>query len=51
LQGEPERTGKIMGIDDYGFLKIELTDTKDIVTVHPDGNSFDMLRNLILPKH
>ncbi|XP_022371949.1 biotin--protein ligase [Enhydra lutris kenyoni] len=39
----------IVGLDDSGFLQVEEKDGK-VVTVHPDGNSFDMLRNLILPK-
>ncbi|XP_075449893.1 biotin--protein ligase isoform X2 [Ascaphus truei] len=39
----------IVGVDDSGFLQV-LQEGKDIVTVHPDGNSFDMLRNLIIPK-
>ncbi|XP_060090262.1 biotin--protein ligase [Heteronotia binoei] len=40
----------IVGIDDSGFLQVQ-EEGKDVVTVHPDGNSFDMLRNLIIPKH
>ncbi|XP_054829780.1 biotin--protein ligase [Eublepharis macularius] len=39
----------IVGIDDSGFLQVQ-EEGKDVVTVHPDGNSFDMLRNLIIPK-
>ncbi|KAJ7320567.1 hypothetical protein JRQ81_020078, partial [Phrynocephalus forsythii] len=40
----------IVGIDDSGFLQVQ-EEGKDVVTVHPDGNSFDMLRNLLVPKH
>uniref|UniRef100_A0A8C6QJX2 Biotin--protein ligase n=2 Tax=Nannospalax galili TaxID=1026970 RepID=A0A8C6QJX2_NANGA len=40
----------IVGLDDSGFLQVHQKDC-EVVTVHPDGNSFDMLRNLILPKH
>ncbi|XP_064327656.1 biotin--protein ligase isoform X1 [Phalacrocorax carbo] len=40
----------IVGIDDYGFLQVH-EEGKGVVSVHPDGNSFDMLRNLIVPKH
>ncbi|KAM8976635.1 biotin--protein ligase [Pelodytes ibericus] len=40
----------IVGLDDSGFLQV-LQEGKDIVSVHPDGNSFDMLRNLIVPKN
>ncbi|NWI25018.1 BPL1 ligase, partial [Sula dactylatra] len=39
----------IVGIDDYGFLQVH-EEGKGVVSVHPDGNSFDMLRNLIVPK-
>lgn len=45
-----ERSAKITGIDDYGFLNVQLKDGS-IETVHPDGNSFDMLKGLILPKN
>lgn len=43
-----ERTAQILGIDDYGYLLVEVEGKKE--SVHPDGNSFDMLRGLILPK-
>nr|XP_033805707.1 biotin--protein ligase isoform X2 [Geotrypetes seraphini]XP_033805708.1 biotin--protein ligase isoform X2 [Geotrypetes seraphini]XP_033805709.1 biotin--protein ligase isoform X2 [Geotrypetes seraphini]XP_033805710.1 biotin--protein ligase isoform X2 [Geotrypetes seraphini] len=39
----------IVGLDNNGFLQVH-QEGKDIVTVHPDGNSFDMLKNLIVPK-
>ncbi|XP_058040511.1 biotin--protein ligase [Ahaetulla prasina] len=39
----------IVGVDDSGFLQV-YEEGKDVITVHPDGNSFDMLRNLIIPK-
>lgn len=44
-----EKNGKILGLDEYGFLKIRL-DNNQIESVQPDGNSFDMLRGLIVPK-
>ncbi|XP_072471010.1 biotin--protein ligase [Notamacropus eugenii] len=40
----------IVGVDDSGFLQVH-QEGGDVVTVHPDGNSFDMLRNLIIPKY
>lgn len=43
-----ERSAKILGIDEFGFLRIQLDDDR-VETVHPDGNSFDMLRGLIIP--
>ncbi|XP_054434194.1 biotin--protein ligase isoform X2 [Pteronotus mesoamericanus] len=39
----------IVGLDDSGFLQVHQEDGQ-VATVHPDGNSFDMLRNLIIPK-
>lgn len=44
-----KRQGKISEIDDYGFLKVQLASGR-MESVQPDGNSFDMLRGLILPK-
>jgi biotin--protein ligase len=40
---------KIVGLDDFGFLQVKLTDG-NTVSVQPDGNSFDMMKNLIVPK-
>uniref|UniRef100_G1LG87 Holocarboxylase synthetase n=1 Tax=Ailuropoda melanoleuca TaxID=9646 RepID=G1LG87_AILME len=40
----------LVGLDDSGFLQVQQEDG-EVMTVHPDGNSFDMLRNLIVPKH
>lgn len=54
--GQQVRLGKaegpqvwIVGLDDSGYLQVH-QDGGEVVTVHPDGNSFDMLRNLVLPK-
>ncbi|KAG8450179.1 hypothetical protein GDO86_002713 [Hymenochirus boettgeri] len=49
LGGEGGPLAWIVGVDDSGFLQV-LQEGKEIVSVHPDGNSFDMLRNLIVPK-
>ncbi|CAO1422133.1 unnamed protein product [Diamesa hyperborea] len=46
----PEKTALITGIDEYGFLKIQIDGSKKTESVQPDGNSFDMLRGLIIPK-
>ena len=42
--------GRIVGLDEFGFLQVTLDDGS-CVSVQPDGNSFDMMRNLILPKY
>ncbi|XP_067648145.1 uncharacterized protein Hcs isoform X2 [Eurosta solidaginis] len=39
----------IIGIDDIGYLKVKTVQGL-IETVQPDGNSFDMLQGLIVPK-
>ncbi|XP_048351646.1 biotin--protein ligase isoform X2 [Sphaerodactylus townsendi] len=49
LKNDDGPLARIVGIDDSGFLLVQ-EEGKDVVTVHPDGNSFDMLRNLIIPK-
>ncbi|XP_030325366.1 biotin--protein ligase isoform X1 [Calypte anna] len=49
LYSEEGPTAWIVGIDDYGFLQVH-EEGKGVESVHPDGNSFDMLRNLIVPK-
>ena len=41
--------GNIVSLDDNGFLLVELKN--NLATVHPDGNSFDMLQGLIIPKN
>ncbi|XP_060689761.1 biotin--protein ligase isoform X2 [Hemiscyllium ocellatum] len=41
----------VIGLDDSGFLLVQQENDEDIVTVQPDGNSFDMLRNLMITKH
>ncbi|KAM4905590.1 biotin--protein ligase [Sylvia borin] len=50
LRGEGGPLAWIVGIDDYGYLQVH-QEGKGVESVHPDGNSFDMLRNLIVPKH
>lgn len=43
------KSGIVSGIDEYGYLKVAVDGGQEL-SVHPDGNSFDMLRGLILPK-
>ena len=42
------RQGRVISLDSDGFLLVEVDGHK--LQVHPDGNSFDMLQGLILPK-
>ncbi|KAL3270547.1 hypothetical protein HHI36_021085 [Cryptolaemus montrouzieri] len=39
----------VVGIDDFGFLKVKL-ENGEVSVVHPDGNTFDMIQGLIAPK-
>ena len=45
----PDVTGKIIGIEESGYLKVQLPDGK-IHMVFDDGNSFDLTQGLIFPK-
>ncbi|XP_058791298.1 biotin--protein ligase isoform X2 [Phymastichus coffea] len=40
---------KIIGIDNFGFLEVK-GKRGNVFSVHPDGNSFDILKGLIAPK-
>ncbi|XP_050314465.1 biotin--protein ligase isoform X2 [Anthonomus grandis grandis] len=40
---------KVVGISDQGYLKVKSANG-EIEVVHPDGNTFDMLKGLIYPK-
>jgi len=42
--------GSIVGIDEHGYLSVRDLSTNRIITLHPDGNSFDIMKNLIHPK-
>lgn len=39
----------IIGISEYGYLQV-LTQTGEVLTLQPDGNSFDIIKNLIVLK-
>ena len=39
----------VIGIDDFGYLRVQYSDHK-IATLHPDGNSFDLMKGLITLK-
>ncbi|XP_078265807.1 biotin--protein ligase isoform X3 [Rhinoraja longicauda] len=50
LWKEDGPAARIVGLDDSGFLQVLQEGDNNVVTVQPDGNSFDMLRNLIITK-
>jgi hypothetical protein len=43
---------EIRGLDEDGYLKGRTTDgTNRTISLQPDGNTFDMMKNLISVKH
>lgn len=46
-----EKCAQIVGIDDFGFLSVRVEESKEVISLQPDGNTFDMIRGLILPKN
>ncbi|KAG5843875.1 hypothetical protein ANANG_G00155530 [Anguilla anguilla] len=50
LWSEDGPRAAVVGLDDNGFLQVRSPE-QGVVSVQPDGNSFDMLRNLIVSKH
>lgn len=46
---DKKQAAKVVGIDDYGFLKVRNKEGK-IIAVQPNGNTFDMMKGLIYPK-
>lgn len=46
--GEPMEA-TILSIDDFGHLKVRSSLYDRDITVHPDSNSFDLLKGLIIP--
>lgn len=41
----------IRGLDQYGFLEVRSRQSGQIMAVHPDGNTFDMMKGLITAKY
>ena len=40
----------ITGIDDYGYLRVKIKGSDQVTELHPDGNSFDIMKGLIKAK-
>ena len=49
IESEGNAPVQIKGLDDFGFLRV-VNKQGEQLSVQPDGNSFDMLRNLIAVK-
>ena len=40
----------ILGIDSYGYLRVELKKSREVLSLQPDGNTFDIMKGLIATK-
>ena len=40
----------ILGIDNYGYLRVETNRSKEVLSLQPDGNTFDIMKGLIATK-
>lgn len=49
LWSEDGLEAEVVGLDQNGFLQVH-TKEHGLVSVEPDGNSFDMMKNLVLVK-
>ncbi|XP_047463271.1 biotin--protein ligase isoform X2 [Mugil cephalus] len=49
LWSEEGEEAQVVGLDHNGFLQVH-TEAQGVVSVEPDGNSFDMLKNLVVMK-
>ncbi|KAM9728585.1 biotin--protein ligase isoform 1-T1 [Menidia menidia] len=49
LWSEDGPMAEVVGLDDNGFLQVQSKE-QGLVSVEPDGNSFDMLKNLVVIK-
>ena len=49
VESEGNAEVQVCGLDDFGFLRV-VNRQGEQLSVQPDGNSFDMLRNLITVK-
>lgn len=49
LWSEEGPEAQVVGLDDNGFLQV-CSKEEGMVSVEPDGNSFDMLKNLVVMK-
>lgn len=40
----------ILGIDDYGYLRVRTNKTRELLSLQHDGNTFDIMKGLIATK-
>lgn len=49
LWSEDGLEAEVVGLDHHGFLQV-YTKLQGVLSLEPDGNSFDMLKNLVVMK-
>ncbi|CAG8642704.1 6767_t:CDS:2, partial [Acaulospora colombiana] len=47
LENHENRRARIIGIDNFGFLRAFILDSNEVVTLQPDGNRFDIMKGMI----
>lgn len=50
MDNETKRTVRIEGLDSDGYLSVKDVSDGSTMSLHPDGNRFDLMRNLIIPR-
>ena len=50
LSSRDEEEVTILGIDDYGYLRVRTNKTQELLSLQPDGNTFDIMKGLIATK-
>jgi biotin--protein ligase len=50
LASRGEEAATILGIDDYGYLQVRTNKTQELLSLQPDGNTFDIMKGLIATK-
>ena len=49
LASHGEEQVKVVGLDKYGYLQVK-RDSGEMLSLQPDGNSFDIMKGLIIMK-
>lgn len=50
LESRNNERATMIGLDEFGYLLVKLNDETEL-SLQPDGNSFDMMRNMIVSKN
>ena len=50
LASQDDEEVTILGIDSYGYLRVESKKSREVLSLQPDGNTFDIMKGLIASK-